>query len=420
MSIAADIIFVWSGTHAGIPAGWERETTFDSLYPKGALFNVNPNKTGGAATHTHTITNSHTHTLNAHTHTVTMANASGSSTATGNDSTSVGATHDHNHLNNPFTSSAMVSPTIGSATPSYDAFSNDPPYYKVIFIKPSAPVAGLADDGICFVDTSDVLGFTFCNGANSTPDLRNKYLKGAATGADAGTTGGTLTNIHTIAHTHTDSHSHSNITTGNGTIKTRATTGSGIIRYDHTHAIVIPAYNTPSSDTPSLTTTETVEPAYSKLISVQNKTGNNLEKVGMIGMWLGLLSDIPSGWQEVASMRGKHLKCANTTSEATTTGGFNSHIHAAQYHTHSLGNHTHTITNITHASSGTRAPYTSSGDPAANATTIHAVTTSAVALTLANATTEATSSPNEPEYRTVNFIKLINIISGGSFIFNML
>jgi hypothetical protein len=418
MAIAASIIFIWPSTNASIPAGWERETTLDAKYPKGTAVSVDPDVTGGATTHVHTVTNSHTHSLNAHTHTVTVANGSASSTVTGSDSSGGAATSTHNHANNPYTSSAMVSPTVGSSTPSYDAFSNNPPYYEVIFIKPTDPVAGLADDGICFVDSSDTKGMVFCNGSSSTPDLRNKYLKGAATGGNAGGTGGTYTNVHTLTHTHTDSHSHSSITTGAPTAKTRSDAGTGIAGSTHTHSITIPAYNTPSSDTPSITTIETVEPAYEKIVPVQNQTGSTLESVGMIGMWLGSLANIPTGWSEVPRLRGKHLKCANTTSESGTTGGSNTHTHIAQNHTHSLGNHTHTITNLTHVSA--KEPYSSGGTAAANTSTVHAVTTSAVALTLGNGSTTANSSNNEPPYRTVAFIKLTNIISGGAFIFSML
>lgn len=40
-------------------------------------------------------------------------------------------------------------------------------------------------------------GWLLCNGANGTPDLRDRFIKGAATGADPGGTGGAATHGHT-------------------------------------------------------------------------------------------------------------------------------------------------------------------------------------------------------------------------------
>lgn len=40
-------------------------------------------------------------------------------------------------------------------------------------------------------------GWQLCDGSNGTPDLRSKFLKGAAPGANPGATGGNLTHTHT-------------------------------------------------------------------------------------------------------------------------------------------------------------------------------------------------------------------------------
>ena len=49
-------------------------------------------------------------------------------------------------------------------------------------------------------------GWVLCDGSNSTPDLRGRFLRGAAAGADPGTTGGSDTHTHDdhAAHTHDD------------------------------------------------------------------------------------------------------------------------------------------------------------------------------------------------------------------------
>ena len=39
-------------------------------------------------------------------------------------------------------------------------------------------------------------GWVLCNGSNGTPDLRDQFAKGAAAGADPGTTGGSATHTH--------------------------------------------------------------------------------------------------------------------------------------------------------------------------------------------------------------------------------
>jgi hypothetical protein len=59
-------------------------------------------------------------------------------------------------------------------------------------------------------------GWVLCNGANGTPDLRSKFVKGAANGADPGATGGAATHGHTV--TQPGDHaalSHSGTTVGN-------------------------------------------------------------------------------------------------------------------------------------------------------------------------------------------------------------
>ncbi len=48
-------------------------------------------------------------------------------------------------------------------------------------------------------------GFVLCDGQNGTPDLRSKFVKGAAAGQNPGATGGAATHTHDdhASHTHT-------------------------------------------------------------------------------------------------------------------------------------------------------------------------------------------------------------------------
>jgi len=49
-------------------------------------------------------------------------------------------------------------------------------------------------------------GWVLCNGANSTPDLREKFVRGAPDATEAGTTGGEDT--HTLSEAEMPAHSH--------------------------------------------------------------------------------------------------------------------------------------------------------------------------------------------------------------------
>ena len=139
----------------------------------------------------------------------------------------------------------------------------------------------------------------------------------------------------------------------------------------------------------------------------------------MIGMWLGLLADIPAGWQEVSSMRGKHLKCSNTILEYLTGGGSNTHSHVNQNHDHQSIDHGHTYS----SGMGHSGQLSASGSGARieSSSVIHAgATITNSTYSLSSSATSASSTSNEPSYRTVNFIKLVSIMTGGAFILNML
>lgn len=51
------------------------------------------------------------------------------------------------------------------------------------------------------------VGWALCNGANGTPDLRDRFIRGSAAGADPGTTGGSASHVH-AAHTGVINHTH--------------------------------------------------------------------------------------------------------------------------------------------------------------------------------------------------------------------
>lgn len=405
MKIVHGLTFIWTGTHAAIPAGWERVTDLDDKYPKGASSGADAGATGGAATHTHTSP-SHTHTIGAHTHTITLAAASGGGASTDCNTTASAVGHTHAS----FASGAVSNASVSSVAATYGSCSNNPPYYKVIYITPVTSVNTIPAGVIALFDTTLPASFNVCDGTNSTPNLIDKYLLGAGTGADAGATGGSLNNTHALSHTHTTSHQHASATSGGENADTaRSQSGSANVVWGHTHAVTLNAATPSTVDNVSLNTVETVEPAYKKLLAGQ-AAAEAQPSIGMMALWNGDLADIPAGWKPAdgsngtQDMRDKHLKITGTVGHVGNTGGSNTHTHAAQGHSHTVS-HSHTAPNATHG--GGSAVRGSGCATATTAATIHTVSTSSDNMVLSSANTTADSSSNEPPYRGMIFVKLV-------------
>lgn len=420
MKLSNGIILIWSGTNASIPNGWSRVTSMDDTYPKGTADVTNPDTTGGTATHTHT-SSAHSHsTASSHTHTISVASGvnSGEETNAGSD----GTWYYHAHAN--FTSGAVASFSTSSPTSTYGTFSNNPPFYKVIYITPTTSVYTLAAGVIGLADAAAPVGFNICDGTASTPNLVDTYLLGATAAGDAGTTGGTTANTHALSHTHTTTHTHAAATSGSSDNNTTnstvsVTTAVGI----HTHSISLPAATPSTTDNVTLAASaETVEPAYTKLLAIQASATINIP-LAIIALWKGTLAAIPLGWKlcdgtgGTVDMRGRHLKITGTVGGVAETGGANTHTHDSQNHGHTVA-HSHT-SSISHAGLVSGGYNGSGGNNQPIASTTHAITTDSVNLVIDNAATTADSSSNEPPYRTVAFIKLIRK-DAGSFLLNLI
>ncbi len=422
-AIPNGVIFIWTGTNASIPSGWERVTALDGRYPKGTADGVDPNQTGGSPTHSHT-SSSHTHTMEDHTHTISISAATG---GTGDNGSTSGGAARKGHTHSSFSSGLPNNVSVSSTSVTYSSVSNDPPYYTVIFITPTSDTNVLPQDVVYLYEDADfsISGHYVCDGNNSTPDLTDKYLKGAVPGQDAGNTGGSTTNIHSIDHSHTVSHTHESATSGGATITGGSQAGTGRVSSSHTHSISLPNSTTDTGTTViQLTTTETVEPAYTKLMAIQNKTSNGT-RVGIIGLWLGALENIPSNYilldgnNGTTDMRGRYLKVSSDYSGVGSSGGSNTHTHAAQGHTHNNISHTHTFTtSLTH---GSQVQGLGSGIQIEGSAATHSgASISTDNYSLASSMTSADVASNEPEYRTVAFIKLVSLTTDASFLLNML
>lgn len=414
MNIPKDVILIHLGSNASIPTGWVRETGLDGKFPKGSGDSVAPNETGGAATHTHT-SDAHSHTLTAHTHTYKLSESSATSQGSDNGSNSAWDYHTHSG-----TSGELSGGTTSSDSLTYGAMSNNPPNRKVIFIKANAG-AKLATDIAALWIESDTAP---TNWAKVT-ELADRYLLGASTGADADLTtdGGSVTNVHGITHGHTgQTHTHAAANSGNheGT-GGQGSSETGRVAFSHVHSVTLNASTQNVADnTSSLTTTETVEPAYQRLHLIK-KAASGLKEKGIIGLWLGSVATIPAGWILVAEMKDKHCKIGNPVSSGT--GGSNTHTHAAQGHVHTgNGTHTHTGPSPAHVAAGYINGYSAgSRHVMTNPASTHPVTNVSTPTTgYDSVNTTANSSNNEPEYKTVAFIKFQTEMGGGPLLLSLM
>ena len=353
MPVPTGLILAWPGTAASIPSLWTRETALDDKFPKHSG-GQDPNTVGGSNTHTHD--GSHTHTLTSHQHTYvtgisnewSTVDYSGSSADGGENN--ICAKHDHG----TGTSTSIVGGSLQSAG-LWASADNRPPFYEVIFIKPSgvsAPIwSGILSH---FYGSSAPAGWNYCNGASSTPDLRNKYLKGAPAAGNGGGTGGSLTHNHDLTHTHTaNAHYHSGNTPNNGNPngarQSSGTNSSGEAGYTHQHAVVLDwSTDSIANYSGSAGSADTVEPAFKKLGAIQNALGTSIVHKGMIGWWIGSVASIPVGWHLCDGSNGtpnlvdKFIKIGADLTENDAIGGSNTHVHSSVSHTHSpTGTHTH-------------------------------------------------------------------------------
>lgn len=417
--IAPNVILAWPGTNAAIPTGFSRETSLDGKYPKSSGGEA-PNTSGGSNTHSHTAT-AHGHTANSHTHSVSLNHvSSGSGNADSGGTQAVADNHGHNATSIGNMSGGSLQNTVVT----WSSVNQEPPYYELVFIK--ADTFGLVpDDVIGFWNSATIPdNFNFTDGLNGTVDLRNKYPKGAATSGDAGGTGGALTHAHTVSHGHTaNSHTHSGTSLGqnSGTRQGQPNVGSQA-NQSHTHSVTLNA----ATDTVSNYTktdagsSDTVEPAYKKVLALQNTSGNLVTPpIGLIAMWLGSISTLPAGWylcdgtKGTPNLQDKFIKIANDTSEIGNAGGSNTHSHSSISHTHTAtGTHTHSG-----STSGPSAIASKSGQENngwTSSTHTHPLTVGATTATYTNTNIDCDTVDNQPAYLTVAYIMFAFPVGGGA------
>lgn len=393
-------IFIWTGTQNTIPAGWKRVELLDGKFPRVVAEGETILTTGGSDTHSH-VANPHTHGLSSHTHRFTLPPGSGGSTSAGGTNNSRGNQQEHTH--GTTTSGAPSNVSISGDSPNYSAFSNNPPYYEVIFITRNDMTVTAVPVGAVAFSTSSLGSLTLANGSRGTPNLQNRFLRGAADGANAGRTGGSATNVHVIdEHTHTTSHEHSAVNTVAGSLTSRFNNSNGdLTSSGHTHSVGLMSETIMSSTSPSTSTSqpETVLPPYMDVLIGQNRTTREVSQVGLLAYYVGDVNKLPKGWRMYSKV-GRFLRGASSTG---ATGGSETHTHTSNAHSHTLSSHSHYTPRVGH-SGGSR---DSSGDYAmADTNTVHESTlstSSTVSMTSSSITTNAAN--NMPVYVNVYLIE---------------
>lgn len=417
MPALTGLILPYNGNHATIPANWARVTGLDSKILKTAGAEA-VGTSGGVDQHAH-VSSAHTHPrTDTHSHYVTYTDYnSGGGDDNGGSNTDSHPNVNHGHTASTITTSADGSASSTVAYPSV-AGNNLPPYHSVIFVKASAG-ATLQQHHIIYSNINEIpLGWQIPDGTNSTPDMRNRYIRGAGTGANAGTQAGSFTHAHDLSHSHVTSHSHTG--RSGGATNTRNIdngSGSGSNKIGgHEHDVYLAATNVTTDTYSGSVTSGTVEPVYYKLLALYNM-GTGTIKKGMIAMWEDSSASIPPGWllcdgrawtdglHNTPDLRDKYIKVANDGTEIAATGGSNTHAHSASNsHSHSnAGTHSHS------GSTGTVSAYSCSNGgnwtPPTHNHAVASVGNNSGGMTWSATTMAGESVNNEPAYKTIYYVQ---------------
>jgi hypothetical protein len=295
--------FFWPSTVVSIPANWVRDTTLDGYYLHAATGDT-AGTTGGFATHTHTE-NSHTHSF-----------AGGASAGYYTTDTSI---LPKNLVS--YTGHTHTTTTSNAATETLAAINNSPSYYEVIAIKPNdSNQTGVPISGWALWD-----GASAPTNWTATAEVNSRLFKISADSATGGTSGGS-TGSH--AHSASAQHGHAATTSASsaGTGNKDGTDGAST----HTHDVTL------SSGNGASTTSGTAFPVYDTLGVIQNDTGSASLPSGIIGIYSGLIANIPADWVQKSLTSGcDMIMGTGTLGSIGTTGGALVHGHSGANHNHS-------------------------------------------------------------------------------------
>jgi hypothetical protein len=204
-------------TAVSVPAGYSNDYDLSWCFPKGAGTGLDGGDYGGGSEdmpygHIHDLSHSHSETPHTHTgHTATTDAPGGFNRASSGEDALAAHTHSLTLLSN-------TSGSIDSPTEYFDEIL--PPYNMLMPIKNTSGSAKDPGEGmiIMWLGTLATIpaGWVLCDGANGTPDMRDRFVLPAEEIETIGTTGGTTTHTHTQSHRHISlsGHTHTGGTIG--------------------------------------------------------------------------------------------------------------------------------------------------------------------------------------------------------------
>lgn len=114
-------------------------------------------------------------------------------------------------------------------------------------------------------------GWLLCNGTSGTPDLRDRFVKGAPVATEAGATGGAATHTHTghSAHAVTQPSDHAADVSGTPSATTDATlVGTAVASSTHTHTTPLLAHAGAAVDAHSAHDTPDSKPPWFEILFI--------------------------------------------------------------------------------------------------------------------------------------------------------
>lgn len=397
---APKIILPWNGAHASIPTNWTRYTALDGRYPKAAISDLGGQ--AGSSTHSHTgSSHTHSYTSNSHSHTTgTIDDPSNiiKFNAQHQDAPDYDVSPDtHSHASQ--TTGVFTSSSISTDSFTTGNTNNEYSRYHFIFIKGSI-YSPIPQSAVVMRDDTE----SRVN-ASHFDDMDGRYMKGAATGADAGSGVDVTSHSHTQSHDHTMIHNHASVNSGNASGLMGGKDVPSTTPGDHNHTVNFTQHSESPNNTDSVASA-TIELSHKELHFWETI----IKSISQVGDIVMTDEDVPVGWEDL-EYNDIYIK-GKAEGESLTTGGSNTHSHANLNHVHIGTSHTH---NWTTSAVGGSNPYRDGGSQNLVGSHVHSGVTSAAVNSTTGSTAASISSENhEPLHTKLKFIKLKFQIGGGA------
>ncbi len=342
MNVPNGALIFFDGNTVDIPAGFERYTPANSRFLMGCDGVTDPGGTGGS-THAHTA-GSHIHTQ-THDHTLEIPGAV-TSTNLLTGSTSIVYT-DHTHSK---TITVPNTTSLDATTVTINNRSALPSRIYIIALTPTGNSDADFPPACIGFSERDLSHGDWSITPNTNFEDRFIWL----IAGDGGAVVDADTHYHaTTAHTHTiANHNHADSNFGPIQLAVPAYYDSALIPTAvgstvHHRAINIQNASVTFGTDATSTNHATSIPPYNTLLTMEYNGASATDDIpnGLILGWTGTRANIPSGWEEVTSLRDKELRVTRVRNKIGDTGGTLTHTHTVDEHDHTeTGNHIHTFT----------------------------------------------------------------------------